>query len=448
MARPMPREARPDDVPAEPEIPVTPVTDTPPATQDMPVVTPEVLAAPVADDQFDFAPVPPDPDAEPASAIEHVPEQRPVTETAISSPSLPETPASPPVQAAERAEISQGAQTEPAVVLETAPEPAALPEIPAEPSAAPEPAPSPELLEGAPEPVPPAEPETSTIPAAPISPPEPQAPPLAQPAEQDTPKMSERIRLPRVLLTNDDGIDAPGLQVLAEVAATLADEVWIIAPEHDQSGTSMSLALHHPRRIYRRGARSLAVSGSPADCIALASYMLRAEPPALVLSGINAGQNVGDDANLSGTLGAALTALTLGIPSIAISQCYTQHRDNINWNTARTLLPALLQELLAGGWPKDHCLSINLPPLPPESVTEALWTRQAPRTIGGYVIDVRTDLRGFDYCWLNISRPDKPAPEDTDLWAIQQGCISISCLSLDRSRPVPPESISLTGEDD
>jgi 5'-nucleotidase len=255
--------------------------------------------------------------------------------------------------------------------------------------------------------------------------------------------MAEPIRLARILLTNDDGIDAPGLAILAAIAGELADEVWIVAPEHDQSGTSMTLGLHQARRVYPRGARRYAVNGSPGDCVALAAHLMRDNKPQLLLTGINAGSNAGDDTNLSGTVGAALTGLMLKIPSIAISQCAERGQAYIRWDTARQHLPALLQALMQQGWRRDTCLSITLPDVAPEAVKEAVWCRQAPRTITGFRAEQRLDLRGQDYYWLGINRtPDEAAP-DTDRYAVRQGQIAISCLGLDRSRPVAHAAIPL-----
>lgn len=276
------------------------------------------------------------------------------------------------------------------------------------------------------------------------------APPEKPPASADRSRkpevmmMDDKIRLARVLLTNDDGIDAAGLAVLAEIAEELADEVWIVAPEHDQSGTAMSLALHHPRRVFPRGRRRYAVSGSPADCVALATHLMQDERPQLLLSGINVGQNTGDDTNLSGTLGAALTGLMLRIPAIGISQCFTGERRDIRWEAARAHLPHLLQSLLHQGWRKETVLSINIPDLPPEDIREAVWTRQAQRTITGMRVEKRLDLRGFDYYWLNLARPQHDlTQDDTDIAALQRGQIAISCIGLDRSRETRQDSITL-----
>lgn len=330
------------------------------------------------------------------------------------------------------------------------------------------PPPEPDVTEPEPEPVaPPAigaevAPVAASIPPEPSEPqPEPlaadpapvvlSAPPSEKPSvaaershKPEVIIMNEKIRLARVLLTNDDGIDAAGLAVLAEIAEELADEVWIVAPEHDQSGTAMSLALHHPRRVFPRGRRRYAVSGSPADCVALAAHLMQDEKPQLLLSGINVGQNAGDDTNLSGTLGAALTGLMLRIPAIGISQCFTNDRRDIRWEASRTHLPHLLQALLQQGWRKETVLSINVPDLPPEDIREAVWTRQAQRTITGMKVERRTDLRGFDYYWLNLARPQHDqAQDDTDIAALQRGQISVSCIGLDRSRETRQDNITL-----
>ena len=153
---------------------------------------------------------------------------------------------------------------------------------------------------------------------------------------------ASRPRLERVLLTNDDGIDAPGLAVLEAVAAELADEVWVVAPEHDQSGTSHSISLHSPIRISQHGERRFGVLGTPGDCVVMAvRHLMRDAAPTLVLSGINRGANLGVETMFSGTVGAAMTGLLLGLPSIALSQTFSD-RDNVRWNTARELAPDVI----------------------------------------------------------------------------------------------------------
>ena len=172
----------------------------------------------------------------------------------------------------------------------------------------------------------------------------------------------------RVLLTNDDGIGAPGMAVLEEVAAGLAREVWVVAPEHDQSGTSHSISLHAPLRISQQGERRFAVSGTPGDCVVMAArHLMGAMRPDLVLSGINRGANLGVETVFSGTVGAAMTALLLGLPAIALSQAFS-HREPVRWETARTLAPGVIRRLVASRWEAQQaCLSVNFPHAAPES---------------------------------------------------------------------------------
>jgi len=239
--------------------------------------------------------------------------------------------------------------------------------------------------------------------------------------------------LPRILLTNDDGIDAPGLAALTDVARPFAHDIWVIAPEHDESGTGQSLSLHHPLRCHPRGEKRWAVAGTPADCVAIAvAHFMRETPPALILSGVNAGSNTGDDVNLSGTLGAAFMGLMLGIPSIAISQvCAT--RATTRWDTSRAVLPKLLKHFLGAGWPKETCLSINIPDRIPNTISGFAWARQGIRTTGHVHIDRREDLREQQYFWMTLHDKDPTAKGGHEHAILRRGDVAVSALSLDRS---------------
>src|SRR4051812_30553425 len=136
--------------------------------------------------------------------------------------------------------------------------------------------------------------------------------------------------LDRILLTNDDGIDAPGLVVLEAIAAELAREVWVVAPEHDQSGVSHAISLHHALRVSPRGPRRFGISGTPGDCAVMGICHLMTEgAPQLLLSGVNRGLNLGMETVFSGTVGGAMTGMMLGIPSVALSQAY-KDRNNVS----------------------------------------------------------------------------------------------------------------------
>ncbi|WP_435947801.1 5'/3'-nucleotidase SurE [Dryocola sp. BD586] len=146
--------------------------------------------------------------------------------------------------------------------------------------------------------------------------------------------------LPRILLVNDDGIDAPGISLLEDIAKRLAEEVWIVAPATDRSGVANSVSLREPVRVEQRGEHKFAVQGTPADCVVVAVRQLMKEhPPQLLLSGINNGSNIGFETVLSGTVGGAITGVLLGVPSIALSQD-RRPEDRVNWRAAEALLSA------------------------------------------------------------------------------------------------------------
>ena len=165
----------------------------------------------------------------------------------------------------------------------------------------------------------------------------------------------------RILLSNDDGIRSPGLKSLERIARTLSRDVWIVAPETEQSGASHSLTLHEPLRIRRLSPRRFAVRGTPTDCVMLAiHHIIRGRRPSLVLSGVNRGGNIGDDVTYSGTIAAAMEGAILGVPSIALSQV-VQGNHAVKWATAEHHGPGLLRQLLATGWPPEVLINVNFP---------------------------------------------------------------------------------------
>lgn len=238
----------------------------------------------------------------------------------------------------------------------------------------------------------------------------------------------------RVLLTNDDGVDAPGMAVLEEVARELAREVWVVAPEHDQSGTSHAVSLHAPLRLSRRGERRFGVAGTPGDCVVMAVRHLMADaPPDLVLSGVNRGANLGIETVFSGTVGAAMTALLLGLPAIALSQAFSQ-REPVRWEVARRFAPALVRRLLAApGWGASACLNVNFPHADPGEVGPAVATRQGAGLVRGIDVVARTDPRGNDYHWLQFRRGPGPNAADSEAAAIAAKRIAVTPLRFERT---------------
>jgi 5'-nucleotidase len=239
-------------------------------------------------------------------------------------------------------------------------------------------------------------------------------------------------RIERILITNDDGIDAPGLVALEAVAHELADEVWIVAPEHDQSGISHALSIHHPLRVKERGPRRYSVSGTPADCVAIAMRHVMDKPPQLLLSGINKGANLGVETMFSGTVGAAMAGLLLGIPSIALSQFFTR-RDAVKWDTAKALAPDVIRTLISMEWAADVCLNVNFPDVAPEEAKPLQITRQGVGRMDGLTVTQRTDMREQGYYWLNIHRHDRADTEDSETFVVVNGGVSVTPLRFERT---------------
>ncbi len=239
--------------------------------------------------------------------------------------------------------------------------------------------------------------------------------------------------LDRILLTNDDGIDAPGLAVLEHIAAELAHEVWVVAPEHDQSGVSHAISLHHPLRVSHQGPRRFGINGTPGDCAVMGvCHLMQDAPPQLILSGVNRGLNLGMETVFSGTVGGAMTGMMLGIPSIGLSQAF-KDRNNVPWDTARTLGARVVRELLEIGWGKDACLNVNFPPLPVAEVGPVTLARQGVGMVAGMVVETRTDPRGMTYHWLNFRRGDREQGPESDYDAMRAGKIVVTPLRYDRT---------------
>jgi 5'-nucleotidase len=238
----------------------------------------------------------------------------------------------------------------------------------------------------------------------------------------------------RILCTNDDGIHAEGLASLERIARALSDDVWVVAPEIEQSGSSRALTLSNPLRVRKLDDRRFAVSGTPTDCVELAVQDLLGEvKPDLVLSGVNRGQNLAEDVTLSGTVAGAIEGMALGIPSIALSQAMTYFHDEVvaHWETAEHFGPGIVQRLLEIGWPRDVTININFPDVEPQAVTEVEVTRQGFRDFQHMHAERRTDLRGRDYYWMGFRGKLSNPPAGTDLRAIYDGKISVTPLHID-----------------
>ncbi|WP_419796668.1 MAG: 5'/3'-nucleotidase SurE [Terasakiella sp.] len=234
----------------------------------------------------------------------------------------------------------------------------------------------------------------------------------------------------RILISNDDGIHAPGLKVLEHIAKEVAKEVWVVAPETEQSATGHSLTLRRPLRIHKHSDQRFSVDGTPTDSVLLAlNEIMRDNPPDLVLSGVNRGGNLGEDITYSGTVAAAMEATLLGVPAIALSQFYSDP-DRVKWATAQTHGPDILQKLTSIGWPKNTLMNVNFPDVVAKSVKGIEITQQGRRKIGDDLAK-GIDPRGEEYFWVGALRSQETFHEGTDLHAVTHGKISITPISLD-----------------
>jgi 5'-nucleotidase len=252
----------------------------------------------------------------------------------------------------------------------------------------------------------------------------------------------------RILCTNDDGIHAPGLKVVEEIARALSDDVWIVAPELDQSGVSHSLSLNDPLRLREVGPRHFAVRGTPTDCVIMgARHILRDHRPDVVLSGVNRGRNVAEDVVYSGTIAGALEGTILGLPSFALSQQFSpETRDKPLWETALKFGPEIVQKVMKQGVPRNTVINVNFPSCKPEEVRGVRVTRQGKRNLGFLKVDERRDGRGNPYFWIGFeaaAMTETPA-EGTDLAALAANYVSVTPLRLDRTDEAFSEALTQT----
>ncbi len=241
----------------------------------------------------------------------------------------------------------------------------------------------------------------------------------------------------RILVTNDDGIRAAGIGVLERVALSLSDDVWVVAPETEQSATGHSLTIHRPLRIREQGPRHYAVDGTPTDAVLLGvHHVLRKHPPDLVLSGVNMGSNLADDITYSGTVAAAMEATILGYPAFAFSQIPLPDGE-FDWRTAERFAGDIVRRAVAQPWQRNVLINVNFPAAPPDEVTGVFPVRLGTYAVTS-MLDTRTDPRGRPYFWIGPMSPgDSPPEDDTDLGVIDRGGIAVTPLSLDMThRPM------------
>ncbi|WP_068317617.1 5'/3'-nucleotidase SurE [Polycladidibacter hongkongensis] len=235
----------------------------------------------------------------------------------------------------------------------------------------------------------------------------------------------------RILIVNDDGIHSEGLHVLEQIALELSDDVWVVAPESDQSGVAHSLTLNDPLRLRKIDERHFAVRGTPTDCVIMAVSVVLDKAPDLILSGINKGCNVADDVTYSGTIAGAMEGTLLGIRSIAVSQHYNfTELKGVDYAPALKHGAALIKELLDYDLPAETLLNVNFPAVAPQEVKGVQVVRQGKRSTDSMFMDGRKDGRGNPYYWLAFNNGEVPRVKGTDIDAIEDGYIAVTPLHL------------------
>ena len=238
----------------------------------------------------------------------------------------------------------------------------------------------------------------------------------------------------RILLTNDDGIHAPGFALLESIAAKLSDEVWAVAPAEEQSGAGHSLTLTRPIRLRKHGERKFSVSGTPTDAVMMAlAHVMKDSPPDLILSGINRGANLAEDVTYSGTVSAAMEGALAGVRSIALSQVYAREGmgDLVPFAAAEAWAERVLRPLMDAPFTPGTLVNVNFPALAPGAVKGIRVCRQGIRDYGRLRIVERTDPRGYRYYWFGLAPTVETPGHGTDLEVVADGYVSVTPLYLD-----------------
>lgn len=253
----------------------------------------------------------------------------------------------------------------------------------------------------------------------------------------------------RILLTNDDGVNASGLKLLERIARLFSDDIWTVAPTEEQSGAGHSLTLSRPVRLRKLGERRFCVTGTPTDAVMMAvAHLMKETPPDLVLSGVNRGANLGEDVTYSGTVSAAMEGAMAGIPAIALSQAYAREgmgdistglpsrppEDGAAPSTfaaAEAWAERVLRPIVEGGMPPRTLVNVNFPALAPDAVKGVRVAQQGRHDYGRLRIVPRTDPRGYDYFWFGLAPMVETPGHSTDLEVVADGYVAVTPLHLD-----------------
>jgi len=230
----------------------------------------------------------------------------------------------------------------------------------------------------------------------------------------------------RILITNDDGIQSPGIAALARALSAIG-EVWIVAPDRERTAVAHAVTLHKPLRLHRIAARTFAVNGTPVDCVNLALLKIMPKPPSIVVSGINKGVNLGDDVMYSGTVSAAMEGTVLGVPSVAVSQ---EGKHLFRFAVGATFAARIVRLVLDRGLPEETLLNVNIPDRPRRAVKGARITCLSRRRFDNPIIE-KLDPHGRKYYWIAGDRVSWSRSKEADHEAIEEGLVSITPIRLD-----------------
>lgn len=231
-----------------------------------------------------------------------------------------------------------------------------------------------------------------------------------------------------ILLTNDDGINAPGLKALSDSVSSVG-ETYVVAPDRERSASGHALTIHRPLKATCLEERIYSLNGTPTDCVAIGISKILASPPDLIISGINNGPNLGDDITYSGTVAAAMEGTIYNIPSIAIS-INAMNGEEPMFDTAARVAADMARRVLKDHLPYDTLININVPNIPYEDIRGMRFTRQGRRVYDGAIQDSFSPW-GENYYWIGGGTPYWEHADDTDMQAVTEGYISVTPLHLD-----------------
>jgi len=239
-------------------------------------------------------------------------------------------------------------------------------------------------------------------------------------------------KIPRILITNDDGIESEGLKLLNGIAKSISNDVWVIAPDKERSGASHSVSITAPIRTKKISEKQYSTSGSPVDCVILGVWeIMKNNPPDVILSGINNGANLADDLAYSGTFAAAMEGALLGFRSIALSQV-RQLDKKANFEPSEEYGQKIIKKLLSiKSWPNNSFFNVNFPSPDNGDLKGHKFTQQGKRPPGSFSVDRRIDPRNNEYFWIKLSYPPSDPKLETDLKCIDDNYISITPVTSD-----------------